>query len=88
MAGAEALSHARLPANGAALVSKLSSDLNAIPILGWLRGVGDLRVAHFFSTHVMHFEPMIGILIEGSFGMRLSNNRRVGKLSGISQSLA
>jgi hypothetical protein len=26
----------------------------ALPIVGWLRGGGDLRVAHFFGMHAMH----------------------------------
>jgi hypothetical protein len=27
---------------------------HALPIVGWLRGGGDLRVAHFFGMHAMH----------------------------------
>lgn len=30
--------------------------------MGWLRQAGDLRVAHFFATHAMHFVPLIGLL--------------------------
>lgn len=32
-----------------------------VPLMGWSREVGDLRVAHFFATHAMHFLPIVGI---------------------------
>lgn len=33
-----------------------------VPIMGWSREVGDLRVAHFFATHPMHFLPVAGLV--------------------------
>ena len=33
-----------------------------LPIMGWPREVGDLRVAHFWATHALHLVPMIGLL--------------------------
>jgi hypothetical protein len=33
------------------------SDANGLPIFKWSRDGGDLRVAHFFGIHAMHFIP-------------------------------
>ena len=33
----------------------------AVPVFGWSREVGDLRVAHFLATHSMHFIPAAGL---------------------------
>jgi hypothetical protein len=44
-----------------------------IPLLGWARDAGDLRVAHFFATHAMHAVPAfaIGWAILGDSARRL-----------------
>jgi hypothetical protein len=31
-----------------------------LPIVGWSREVGDLRVPHFIATHAMHVIPLAG----------------------------
>ncbi|MEQ8401360.1 MAG: hypothetical protein RIB53_13395 [Roseitalea porphyridii] len=32
-------------------------------LIGWLRDGGDLRVAHFFATHAMHFVPAFALAL-------------------------
>jgi hypothetical protein len=39
------------------------SEKAAVLLFGWLRYAGDLRVAHFFATHALHFVPLAGWLI-------------------------
>jgi len=36
------------------------SDADGLPLVGWARGGGDLRVPHFFATHLMQIIPLIG----------------------------
>ena len=33
-----------------------------VPIMGWARGVGDLRLPHFLATHAMHIIPLGGLM--------------------------
>jgi len=33
----------------------------SVPILGWSREVGDLRVSHFLATHALHAVPLLGL---------------------------
>ena len=39
-----------------------ATDAGGLPILHWSRDGGDLRVAHFFAIHAMHFLPIAGWL--------------------------
>ena len=38
------------------------SDKNGLWPFGWSRDGGDLRVAHFFALHAMHFIPFIALI--------------------------
>jgi hypothetical protein len=41
-------------------VGGVPSDADGLPIVGWVRGGGDLRMPHFFATHLMQIIPLIG----------------------------
>lgn len=40
------------------------TDSNGLPIFGWSRQGGDLRVPHFFATHLMQLLPLAGYLLD------------------------
>ena len=35
-----------------------------VPILGWSREVGDLRIPHFIATHMMQVLPLLGCILD------------------------
>ena len=43
-------------------------DTGGLPLMGWARDAGDLRVAHFFSTHALHVIPVFGVVSAALFG--------------------
>ena len=47
--------------NGSHFVGGAQSDAGGLAPMGWARDGGDLRVAHFFATHAMHFIPVVRI---------------------------
>jgi hypothetical protein len=47
-------------ANGGHWVGGTLSDAGGLPVFGWSRTGGDLRVAHFFGMHAMHVLPVLG----------------------------
>jgi hypothetical protein len=47
---------------GSHFVGGAHSDAGGLAPMGWARDGGDLRVAHFFATHAMHFIPALGFI--------------------------
>jgi hypothetical protein len=46
------------------LVGEAASDANGLPLLGWSRTAGDLRISHFLATHLIQILPLIGWLCD------------------------
>lgn len=61
-------------------VGGVRSDAAGLAIFGWARDGGDLRVAHFFSTHAMHFLPVAGLASLAIFGREERRPIRIATL--------
>jgi hypothetical protein len=53
---------------GSHFIGGTPSDAGGFPLMGWSRDGGDLRAAHFFATHALHFVPALGLLAAVIFG--------------------
>jgi len=47
----------------AALVGEAINN-SKVPVLGWSREVGDLRIPHFIATHMMQLLPLLGFFLD------------------------
>ncbi len=65
-------------------VGGIKTDMGGLPLFGWSRTGGDLRVPHFFATHIMQALPILGLTLD-RFLPRLA---RSGILVGAILSLA
>ena len=45
-------------------VGGIRSDAQSLPLFGWSTTGGDLRVPHFFATHLMQALPLVGLVAD------------------------
>ena len=45
-------------------VGGIKTDTDGLFLLGWSRSGGDLRVPHFFATHIMQALPLLGLFLD------------------------
>ncbi len=57
-----AMTMARAPAHSH-LVGDVINHVK-IPVVGWSREVGDLRIPHFIATHMMQILPLLGLALD------------------------
>ena len=55
--------------SGHAVGAPLAGD-TGLPLFGWLRTTGDLRVAHFLGIHAQQALPLFGALAAAFFASR------------------
>ncbi|CAN7693538.1 hypothetical protein [Rhizobium sp. LjRoot254] len=64
-------------------VGGIRSDANGLFLVGWSRTGGDLRVPHFFATHMMQGLPILGLLLDRFAPGRARIGIWVGAAAGV-----
>jgi hypothetical protein len=65
-------------------VGGVRTDLGGLPLFGWSRTGGDLRVPHFFATHIMQALPLLGLTLDRF----APNQAKIGIAAGALVSMA
>jgi hypothetical protein len=63
-------------------VGGLRSDAGGLPLVGWSTQGGDLRVPHFFATHLMQALPLLGWLADRTTARRIAPLITAGAIVG------
>ena len=58
--GLGAIAGMYLGSHGTHWVGGTASDAGGLPLFGWSRDGGDLRIAHFLGIHAMQILPLLG----------------------------
>lgn len=64
-------------------VGGVKSDANGLFLMGWSRTGGDLRVPHFFATHLMQALPIAGLLLDRFAPARIRIGILLASLAGV-----
>jgi hypothetical protein len=63
-------------------IGGIKSDAGGLFLLGWSRTGGDLRVPHFFATHIMQGLPLLGLFLDRFQRERAPMGIWIGALAG------
>ncbi len=72
-----------LSSGGGHWVGGAATDAGGLPLFGWSRSGGDLRVPHFFATHVMQALPLLGLAADRLAPRRAVPLVRAGAVLGV-----
>lgn len=64
------------------------TDAGGLPLSGWSREGGDLRVPHFFATHLMQALPLVGYAADKMLGNAAAAKRMVWIAAAVGVALA
>jgi hypothetical protein len=64
-------------------VGGVRSDANGLPFFGWSTTGGDLRVPHFFATHLMQALPLLGLAADRLAGRYSPSIVATGAVVGV-----
>ncbi len=52
-------------------VNAPATDQGGVPLVGWTKQGGDLRVPHFFATHLMQVLPLLGWVVDRQLSLSI-----------------